>query len=363
MSVTFGLSLSPELPPRLLIRLARLAESLGFSRLWFPDHLLNLNGCPAADPWTIMGAVAVKTRRIEIGTAVSDPHRNHPALLAQKAATLDRLSQGRFVLGLGTGEAMNLEPFGIPWNRPLARLRESIAVLRHLLESSQPLTFDGEFYRLKNARMDLQAHNNRRIPLYLAALGPQALLYAGQMADGWLPVPIPVEDFAAYSAPMLQSAAEAGREPSTLQRVASLAVKWPGQASDPLSLVWPVVLQQSKRGQGPPGGVDFRSVNPCEAESLERYAQGQAGIPEELLGEFCCGPEPEELVKRMRGYVGAGATHFNLNLGPARNLVEFAAKVMPAVSGRPPTITACILHASFGSLERLGMLAWLRRFR
>ena len=87
------------------------ADKLNFDSLWFPDHLAFIAPSPAFEAWTIAAAVAKLTKNITIGTT-SDPHRNHPAVFAQRLATVDHISKGRVALGLGVGESMNTDAYG-----------------------------------------------------------------------------------------------------------------------------------------------------------------------------------------------------------------------------------------------------------
>ena len=372
--LTFGLTLPPDLPPALLFRLAGLAEALGFERLWFPDHLLNVGGEPAADAWSVLDAVAARTRRLQLGTAVSDPHRTHPAVLAQRIATVDRLSQGRLLVGLGSGEAMNLDPFGIPWDRAFSRLKESVAILRHLLDSPEPLDLEGQFYRLRQARIGVRPHRDRHVPLYLAALGPKTLAWAGQVADGWFPVVIPPEQYGRYCAPMVEAARTAGRDPEALDRVVMLPFALGAQGTEverrarkfALSLVWPDAVRNMGLGHLLPQGLetDYIRVNPCDPRSVLAYQEGQQKIPDELLRRFMTWGDLEALSARIHAYVEAGATHFDLlnaSADPLSSTVAVAAVVMPRFTGRPPTLAARAMHAVLGGLAGLGLEGWVRR--
>jgi len=112
---------------------AMLAESLEFDSVWVPDHLVLEDYrrlCPEA--WCILSALATRTRRVTLGTSVTDPYRRHPAVLAQTVATLDLISGGRTILGLGAGEAMNTDPYGIPRDMRITRMRETVEILRRL---------------------------------------------------------------------------------------------------------------------------------------------------------------------------------------------------------------------------------------
>ena len=112
-----------------ILRSVKAAEEVGFDSIWIADHLamIPVGYCP--EVWSILGSLAISTKYVMLGTGVTDPHRRHPALLAQTLATLDQMSRGRMVLGIGPGEAINLDPYGIPWDRPVARMVEVITIM------------------------------------------------------------------------------------------------------------------------------------------------------------------------------------------------------------------------------------------
>ena len=93
------------------------AEKTGFHVLWMPDHFADING-DKLEPWTILAVVGAKTKKIKLGSSVTDTQRSHPARTAQCVACLDAMSRGRAILGIGAGEAMNIIPFGLPWDSP-----------------------------------------------------------------------------------------------------------------------------------------------------------------------------------------------------------------------------------------------------
>src|ERR1022692_303322 len=173
--------------PELLVEQAVLAESAGFDMVLASDHFHPWvdDTSAAGFAWSWLGAVAARTSRVELGPSVTCPLAHyHPALVAQAAATVDRLSGGRFTLGLGTGEAINESPLG--WVFPayaerMARMREALMILRRLLDGEK-LDFEGEYYRTETARLHCPpAHRN---PLLVAAGGPKTARFAGEFADG-----------------------------------------------------------------------------------------------------------------------------------------------------------------------------------
>ncbi|MDA4111612.1 MAG: LLM class flavin-dependent oxidoreductase [Thaumarchaeota archaeon] len=171
------------------LRRGILAEKLGFESLWLSDHLMDTGGI-RIDPWSTMGAIAGNTNKIEMCSAVSDFQRVHPAKMAHIVATLADLSNGRVSLGIGAGEAMNLLPFGIVFQPPNMRTRQlaeaiQVAKLLWRSSSSSPVSFDGEYFQLKNAWLDIPI---KKVPkVFVGALGGKsALKIAGKYGDGWV---------------------------------------------------------------------------------------------------------------------------------------------------------------------------------
>src|SRR5712671_2285453 len=148
----------------------RLATLSGADSLLLPDHYLGFvpralwkpEYTPAAkmipstdaffDPFVMMGAMAARYRRVRIGTGVTEAFRRHPATLAQAFVTVDHLTRGRAILGIGNGERENTEPYGMPFTRRVGRLEEALAIIRKLWESGgEPVSFDGPNWRLRDA--------------------------------------------------------------------------------------------------------------------------------------------------------------------------------------------------------------------
>jgi len=166
-------------------------DSLGYDSVFIMDHL-NHTPPRAEIPSCniLLGAAAVETKNIKIGTSVTDPHRKHPAQIALDSLTMQKITGNRFILGIGAGEGMNLTEFGVPWDRPLKRMKEAVDVIKLLWKTSQKrkLTVDysGEFYNLKNARLQ---YPTKVLPeLWIAANGPKMIEFTGENADGWIPL-------------------------------------------------------------------------------------------------------------------------------------------------------------------------------
>jgi len=175
----FSLQLLPEQPLAELIDVVRLADGLGFRGCYSADETYH------KDMWVLFGAAALGTRRIRFGPEVSGVILRDPTLIAQQAATLDELTDGRAEIVFSIGNLAMLEQYGIRWQgtRPLARLREAHEVMRRFLAEGR-VEFQGKFYRysgLFTAARPVQ----ERLPLKLGAMtGPGSFRLAGEIADG-----------------------------------------------------------------------------------------------------------------------------------------------------------------------------------
>jgi F420-dependent oxidoreductase-like protein len=166
------------------------AEELGFDSMWAAEAY----GSDAITPLAWWGA---KTKKIKLGTSIAQISARQPAALAMAAMTLDHLSEGRVILGIGASGPQVVEGwYGEPYPRPLERTREYVSILRKIFKREEPVTFEGKHYQLPNKNgmglgkpLKSTLHPFRPdIPVYLAAEGPKNVALAAEIADGWLPL-------------------------------------------------------------------------------------------------------------------------------------------------------------------------------
>jgi len=163
-----------------------LADKLGFDSIWIGDHLAFGPDEKILDTWMTLALIARKTNRVTIGTAVTDPHRRHPAILAQMGTTLDIFSRGRFILGIGAGEAMNLDPYGIAWDHPLSRMAESIAIIKKLWTMKE-INYNGKFYKINKAYLEPKPIQKPHPPIWVGGVHYKTLKLIAETANGWIP--------------------------------------------------------------------------------------------------------------------------------------------------------------------------------
>jgi probable F420-dependent oxidoreductase len=210
--------------------MARAAEASGFDSIWVGDHLVYRDdGRPERGPWdawTLLAGLATVTRRVALGPLVACTAFHPPGLIARMAATVDELSGGRLVLGLGAGwNEVEFRAFGIPFDHRVARFAEAFEVVARLL-AGERVTLDGRFHRTGDAV--LMPPPARRVPLMIGATGPRILRIALPRAQVWNTwydwygnTP---EGFAARNAEVTAAAREAGRAPADIARSACVHV-------------------------------------------------------------------------------------------------------------------------------------------
>ena len=206
---------------------------------WVPDHLNalfprslwnNPKYCggakllPKADaylePWMMLGNIAARNRaRLRLGIGVTDTGRRNPAVTAQAAATLQLLTRGRAILGIGTGEREGNEPYGVDWSKPVARFEEAMATIRALWNSNGKLVNrESPFFPLRNALFDLPPYKGKWPEIWIAGHGPRMLRAVGRYADGFYPAfPHTPQEYAQRLEAVRTAASDAGRDPMAIK--------------------------------------------------------------------------------------------------------------------------------------------------
>jgi probable F420-dependent oxidoreductase len=210
------------------------AETHGFDSIWMFDHFFNRTGDGPAEgmyeSWTILSALAPLTERITLGTLVMCDSFRNPGILAKMAATIDEVSDGRLILGVGAGwHDPEYEAFGYPLDHRYARFDESVGILRALLDGER-VTVSGRFHRMRDAV--LAPPPRRRIPILVAGDGPRMLRLTARSADAWNAAWFGVPDPALTALlDAFDAALEAeGRDPGTIERTIGVTIRDPDAA-------------------------------------------------------------------------------------------------------------------------------------
>ena len=170
-----------------LASMARAAEAIGFDSIWLGDHLLYRDdGRPERGPWdawTTLAALAASTERVRLGLLVACGAFHPPGIIARMAASIDEVSRGRFVLGIGAGwNETEFRAFGVPFEERASRFEETFGIVRRLL-AGERVTFEGRFAHIEDAV--LLPRPARRVPMMIGSTGDRVLRTALQHADAW----------------------------------------------------------------------------------------------------------------------------------------------------------------------------------
>jgi len=226
--------------PAELLEQVRTAEAAGWYGVWLADHYMpNTGGTTPArgdtyECWALLPALAAVTERVRIGTLVSPTSVHHPALLAKRASTIDRLSGGRMVLGLGAGWQINEHhAYGIelePPGKRVSRFAESIQIVRSML-SEESTTFHGAYYDITDAPCDPKPVQSP-LPLLVGTRSPRMLRIAARHADEWNTWGTP-EQAGVHRAALVETCDEVGRDPATVRTSVNALVNLGGSAPPP----------------------------------------------------------------------------------------------------------------------------------
>jgi probable F420-dependent oxidoreductase len=332
----FGITLKPDMDPARLVALTRQAEAAGFAYGWvFDSHVLWL------EPYPLLTLMALNTRRMRLGTCVTNPASRDPSVTASVLATLNVISGGRMDLGIGRGDSARRVLGKKPTT--LAQLEAAVRIIGDLA-SGRPADYDGERIRLDWARGQL--------PVWVAGYGPQALRLAGRVADGVI---------LQFADPHLirwclgfvrEGAAAAGRDPAAIRTMAAAPV-WVAEdlAAARDRVRWFPALVANHV-------VDLLArYDPADLpEALTAYVHGRAGydyhhhaevgsgnaqfVADEVVERFCLVGPVDEHKRRLRELAAAGVEQFNLYLmsGEEEATLEvYGREIVPAFAARRAT--------------------------
>ena len=221
-----------------LLDMIRSIEDLGYDSIWLGEHLLyRWPDRPARGPWeawTMMGAVAAATSRVEFGPLVACTNFHNPALLAKQAATIDEISGGRLILGLGAGwNETEFRAFGFPFDHRIDRFEEAFTIIRTLLRDGA-IDFDGRFYQARDCELLPRGGRPGGPPLMIGSKGPRMLRISLPHVELWnvwfsdtgnSPSGVP-----ALRQQVDEACREVGRDPAEVERTVAVQVRFPDGA-------------------------------------------------------------------------------------------------------------------------------------
>jgi probable F420-dependent oxidoreductase len=289
-----------------IVDLAEHAEALGFDSVWVGDSVL---ARPRFEALTTLAAVAARTQRVRLGTGVLLPMLRHPVLLANEVASLDHVTNGRLILGVGIGGnapavAREFAACGISINRRVGLFEESLALLRRLWTEPE-VTFQGRYFQLQSVRLGLRPLQKSGVPLWVAGRVDNALRRILRLGDGWLPSSSSPEAFKADWDRLQTLGQEMGRDARQLHRCLYTTL----------------------------------NVNADVAQSdreLRAFIESYYGIPYEVMARQngLCSGSPEQCIAWLKAFIAAGAQTIVIRFGSpdqSGQLARFAKEVLPYV--------------------------------
>jgi 5,10-methylenetetrahydromethanopterin reductase len=210
--MNFGIAIHAGYPPDQLMQIVQRAERLGFTQVWVADEGLY------RDPYATLTVAALSTSTIQLGIGVTNPYTRHPALTAAAVATVDELSRGRMVLGLGTGGSGPLA-LGFDKPRPIDAMRDTTSIVNALTTTGR-VDYAGKYYRFRG---ELDFEPQRRVPIFIGTRGARMLTLAGELADGIILGSLGRPEIIHHAMRHIDTGARrAGREAGSLQLVSWL---------------------------------------------------------------------------------------------------------------------------------------------
>jgi F420-dependent oxidoreductase-like protein len=323
------------------LELARSADKLGFYSVWTAEAY----GSDALTPLVWIGA---QTERIKLGTAIMQMPARAPTAAAMAAATLDALSGGRMLLGIGaTGPQVAEGWYGVEYGKPLKRTREYVEIIKRVIAREEPLEFHGEYYDIPvrggtglGKPLKLITHPIRpEIPIYLAAIGPRNVALAAEIADGWLPVFFSPERFKGVFEPSIQDGFQKrGGPKEDFDICASSAVIMADDVDACRSFVKPYLALyiggMGARGRNFYNDLACRMGYEAAAKEIQdlyldgKKQEAQAAVPDDLVDEVALVGPKERILDRLDAWRESPVTTLSVSTAQPEVLPILAEAVL-----------------------------------
>lgn len=295
---------------------AQIADEVGIDSLWVAEAW-------GQDAFTTLVQLAERTNNVQVATGIVNIYSRTPAALAQHFATIDELSEGRVIVGLGNSGPLVIEHFhGIPFQPAFKRMRETVEIMK-ILFSGEPLNYDGDVFSLQRGftlRFDTY---RKQLPIYLATLNPRSVRMTAEISDGWLPIMIPLNRLGEEIVQVNSWVREAGKDP------ADFTIRAPGGVT-----VANTPEDQARARASQAGTLAFYCARMGEFYYRQLSRQGYedeanavrvawkdggaaaaaAALPDEMISQFGFVGTTEECVERLEQEQSAGALLHSVNI-------------------------------------------------
>ncbi len=298
-----GVAFSHALNASDTVACAKLAETLGYDSVWMAEG-------HGGDQFAVLAGVACATERVSLGTCISSVFVRSAPTIAMAAATVDQLSGGRFILGLGSSHKVQVGPeHGLPYGKPVTRVRETVEVVRRLLRDGH-VRYEGETVSIE--RFDLWFEPLRpEIPIYVAAVFPKMVGICGEMADGVIHTRTTLETGAVLRAQTAEGARAAGREPQDIDITALIPVAAAANPADAFDALRPGIAMYTgffpryNRAAVEQGFADEAAAI-ADAWSRGDSEAATRAVSDGLIDSICVAGTPEQCRAKIAAYHASG---------------------------------------------------------
>ncbi len=330
-----------------ILTAAQMADRLDYDSLWAMDHsnVPQWKNAVVNDAWLLLAAIGAVTKNVELGTCVTDAIRRHPSAIALSTITLDRITNGRGILGIGAGEAQNVVDFGIEFSKPVTKFKEQLEVIEKLFKSDPDnrVNYEGQYYKLINACLQATSVRKPRPPVYIAAGAPKTLELCATYGDGWIPIGYTPELFKAHAKIIKEHAKRLDRDLSNFQFANDVDIYFSDDGEEAwnkmknavkVSLYKPELLKVHDIPQS--SEFDFRKYfteyTMDKPELMEAMKKAALQIPDSVARTAIGVGSPDDVIEMLERFINAGTNHFIIRFwgeGYFKNIEMFGKKVIP----------------------------------
>jgi phthiodiolone/phenolphthiodiolone dimycocerosates ketoreductase len=329
-----------------VITACQIADRMDYDSVWTMDHsnVPQWKNAVVNDAWLMLAAIGAVTSHVELGTCVTDAIRRHPSAIALSTITLDRITKGRAILGIGAGEAQNVVDFGIEFSKPVSKFKEQLEVIEKLFtsEPDRRVSYKGQYYSLIEACLQARSIRKPRPPIYIAAGAPKTLELCAKYGDGWIPIGYTPELFKNHANVIRERAKEIGRDLNDFQFANDVDVYFTEDGEEAwnkmknavkVSLYKPELLKVHNIQQD--SEFDFRryfteyAMN--KPELMDQMKRAALKIPDSVARSAIGVGKPEDVIQMLERFIDAGTNHFIIRFwgeGYFKNIETFGNKVI-----------------------------------
>jgi len=300
-----------------ILKFALEAEKSRFDLVTVADHVFI-----PYETFSVLSAIAMKTNKIKLGTAVIDSNRRTPAILAHVTATIDKISKGRFILGIGRG-VWNEASYGYSIIKPISRMKDIIVVLKKFWTEDK-VNYSGSFFNFKDAAIAAKPVQRPHPPIWMAGFGPRMLKIIGELGNGFITQNISPELYERDFKKVKESAIRSGRDPDKITGIFCAPMAISSDYNEALQHVEKTVRSSLLRHGGPPS-------NWAKFLGFKKPWENIEEIPLEIVDRCCIFGTPDDCISKIEKFVNKDVSYFiaqGLHQLGYKGLKLFAKKVI-----------------------------------